>query len=79
MLIQTKIPKKIKIQKKKIEIKNFSQYIFGKNYDTETQSEMPVRFFLQDNNYFDLILYFTKTNENWKINQVQLLKQMEIK
>lgn len=60
---------------KKIEIKNFSKYIFGKNYDTETQSEMPVRFFLQDNNYFDLILYFTKTNENWKINQVQLLKQ----
>lgn len=50
-------------------------YKAGKPAFFEDTYECPVRFFLKDSSYFDVLVYLCKRNENWKVSQVLLRGQ----
>ena len=56
------------------EIILFDEYILGEPFEMNSLCEVPVRF-VQKKGFVDVVLYFFKNpNENWKINQLQILK-----
>jgi len=59
------------------EIILFDEYILGEPFEMNSLCEVPVRF-VQKKGFVDVVLYFFKNpNENWKINQLQILKMQK--
>ena len=51
----------------------FAEFIFGHGEESDIQAELPVRLITEKKNYVDVLLYFCVFNENWKINQIEIL------
>lgn len=56
----------------------FSSFIIGSPFEMNRFYEVPVRFLHKDQGYVDVMLFFFKKKDFWKINQLQILKMERV-
>ncbi len=66
-----------KVGEKKLAEKNetlFSSFVIGCPYEMNGLYEVPVRFLREKRGYVDVMIFFIKKSDSWKINQLHILK-----
>jgi hypothetical protein len=52
----------------------FQEYYIGEPFDLNTTYEVPLRFVREKKGFLDVMLYFSKKKDEWKIEQLKVIK-----